>query len=116
MVIRGELSFEGGVANLGGAAVTVRLLDVSQVDAAERTVAEYRILSHPAGADTSHKITFEIASDRISKGQSYTLAAHVDVDRDGKVSIGDYITMESFPVSAESLSSHYVVRVRKVTQ
>lgn len=116
MVIRGELSFEGGVVSLGGAAVYVRLIDVSHADAAARTVAEYKILLLPAGADTSHKLTFELASDRVSKGRSYTLAAHVDLDGDGKMTIGDYITMESFPVSGENLSSYYVLRVRRITQ
>lgn len=116
IVIRGKLSFEGGIVNLGGAAVYVRLIDVSQTDAAARTVAEYKIISLPTGIDTRQEVSFELSVDRLMRGRSYTLAAHVDVDGDGKVSIGDYITMESVPVREENIASRYIVRVRKITQ
>lgn len=113
-VIRGSLYFEGEVVDLVGAAVYVRLTDVSHTDAVAQTVAECTISSLPAGTDTSQELAFELAADRVSKWRSYTLAAHVDLDGDGKTSIGDYITMESFPVSAENLSSHYAIRVRRI--
>jgi uncharacterized lipoprotein YbaY len=115
IAIRGELSFEDKLVSLSGAAVYVRLIDVSLADAAARTVSEYRISSLPAGTNTSHRINFELAADLAGSRGSYTLTAHIDLDRDGKANIGDYITMESFPISVQSPSTYYVVRVRKIT-
>jgi uncharacterized lipoprotein YbaY len=116
IAIRGELSFEDKVVSLSGAAVYVRLIDVSLADAAARTVSEYRISSLPAGTNTSDRINFELAVDLAGSRGSYTLTAHIDLDRDGKASIGDYITMESFPISVQSPSTYYVVRVRRITR
>jgi uncharacterized lipoprotein YbaY len=115
IAIRGELSFQDNTVSLSGAAVYVRLIDVSLADAAARTVSEYQNRSLPDGTNTSHKINFELTADPVDSRGSYTIAAHVDLDGDGKASIGDYITMESFPVSVQSPSAHYVVRVRRIT-
>ena len=90
-------------------------MDVSRADAAASTVSEYRISSLPAGTNTSYKINFELTADVVDSRGSYILAAHVDLDGDGKVSIGDYITKESFPISVQSPSAYYAVRVRRVT-
>jgi len=114
LVIRGELLFEGMPVDLAGAAVYVRLMDVSYADAPARMVSEYHISSLPAGTSTAHKIPFEFEADIVDTKGHYSLAAHIDLDKDGKVSIGDYITMESFPVSVGSPSTFHVVRVRRI--
>lgn len=114
VTIRGELYFEDNIVNLSGAAVYVRIVDVSLADGAAQTVSEYQMASLPVGANTSNKINFELTADPIDSRRSYSVTAHVDLDGDGKPSIGDYITMESFPVSVQSPSTHYVIRVRRI--
>jgi hypothetical protein len=53
-------------------------------------------------------IPFEIIVDIIPVRAYYTIWVHVDVDADGQVSIGDYITMESFPVTATSSADFFL--------
>lgn len=113
-VIRGELRVEGGPADLRGAAIYVRLMDVSHADAAARTVAEYHVDSLPAGSDSTQKIPFEFEADIVDTRRHYVLAAHIDLDGDGRAGVGDYITMESFPLSVGSRTACYVVRVRRI--
>ena len=55
------------------------------------------------------RVTLEI--DRVP--DIGTVWAHVDVDGDGSVSIGDFITMQSYPIPAEG-EGPLTVRVRPV--
>lgn len=115
MLVRGSISFEGEVIGLGGAAVYVRLLDVSCSDAAACIVAEYTIETLPAGTDTSYKLNFELSFSFSHNERSYALSTHVDLDRDRKISVGDYITMENYPVSAENPNYYYEIRVLRIS-
>lgn len=114
VVVRGELHFEDSGVSLAGAKVYVRLLDVSRADAPAHIISEYKIPSLPVGVDTSKSIPFEFKSDLADPRRSYTITAHIDMDGDGRVSAGDYITMENFSVVIDVPSTQHVVRVRKV--
>lgn len=114
MRVRGAISFSGAVTDISGAAVFVRLIDVSRADAEASTISEFRVLSLPRGTDTSKKIPFEFDFVITDLKASYVITAHVDVDRDGEVSVGDYITMQSIPFRAGSLSTFYDVEVRRI--
>lgn len=113
MRIRGELAFEGGPADVAGAAVHVRVEDVSRVDAAAFTVGEWNIPALPHGTTTASVIPFEVPVDSLDARGRYSLRAHVDVDRDGQTSLGDFVTMEEFPVSRKA-TDFYRLRVRRV--
>jgi len=110
-LIRGEVTFEEGPADISGAAVHVRVEDVSRADAASLTVAEWKVPALPAGTTTSSVIPFEVAVESLDARGRYSLRAHVDVDRDGRTSVGDFITMEEFPVPRPDF---YRLRVRRV--
>jgi uncharacterized lipoprotein YbaY len=112
-VIRGELFFQSGAADLSGATASVRLLDVSRADAASRVLAETRV-AVPHGATTDHPLAFALDAVDLDPQRSYTLAAHVDCDGDGAIGPGDYITMEHVPVEAGSMSGLVRVPLRRV--
>jgi uncharacterized lipoprotein YbaY len=115
VLIKGLIYFGGGVIEVGGASVYVRLLDVSRADAASSTIAEYRIARLPEGTKTSETISFEIEAEVPDPRASLILAAHLDMDGNEQVSVGDYITMESFPVSPKALSDKYTIKLRRVS-
>lgn len=114
MTIYGEILFAGEMENVGGAAVHVYLEDVSRLDAASLLISEYHIESLPASSNTSERIPFELEAMSNGRKTSCSIRVHVDIDRDGKVSAGDYITMESFPVLDFESPGHHTVKVRKV--
>ena len=57
-------------------------------------------------------IPLTLTTDSVPRGA--TLWVHVDVDEDGRVSEGDFITMESYPLDARAEQS-IAIRVRRVT-
>ena len=113
VLIRGELTFDGAPVDLSGASVKVRVDDVSRMDAESIPLVEHAVKSLPSGATTASAIPFELRAGGLRADARYTLRAHVDMDRDGQISVGDFITMEDFPVSAGTIGYHRV-RVRRV--
>ena len=91
-----------------GTPLRVEIRDTSYADAAARLVAS-QTTTVPA---TGQPITVSIKLDRVPDG--CTVWAHADVDGDGRVSSGDFITMESFPVQTSGSEQRTTIRIRKV--
>lgn len=96
--ITGELTFEGAPVDLTGAAVLVRVDDVSRADAASSPIAEFRIEALPEGTTTATPIAFALTAELPDDRAQYALWARVDLDRDGQTSVGDFLTMETVSV------------------
>lgn len=105
--------FEDGGDDLTGAAVRVLIEDVSRAGAASLLVGQWSESALPAGTTTAQTISFEIQVGSLDPRARYSLRAHVDVDRDGQTSLGDFITMETYPVSSDGPPFHRL-RVRRV--
>ena len=114
--IQGDITFEGGQIDISSADVYIRLQDVSRVDAASVTIAEQRVESLPQGTNTSNTIPFELIADIKNNRGSLIIAAHVDLSKDRKISVGDYITMQSYSILIGSPCTYYSVKVRRVNR
>lgn len=77
--------------------VRVQLRDTSLVDAPAVVLHEVRT-SVRSGSAVIASAQFEV----VDVPAHVTVWAHVDVDGDGKVSKGDYVTTRSYPVRAGS--------------
>lgn len=108
MVVVVEIVTEGHERPAKGAPVRVEIRDVGLADAAAVTVGKARgvVAQHPE----------QLASVKVrvpALPRHTTVWVHVDVDRDGRVSTGDFITMQSFPVPPGP-TPHVRVSVRRV--
>jgi uncharacterized lipoprotein YbaY len=88
----------------------VRLLNTSLADAASAAVAE-QVIDH---ISTGEKAAFILEPNSIDERDSYTVSVLVDLDGDGKVSKGDYISMQSYPVLTYGYPNELTVEVKKV--
>lgn len=113
-LVSGEIVFGKEARSFSRAIVNVRLEDVSYVDAPSKTVAEqvFPCVSYRAGSQV--KLAFDLRGDMPDERASYGVRVHVDVDGDGQVSRGDYISTESHPVLTFGFPNQVVVRVREV--
>jgi len=114
LLIEGEVNLEEVATPISGANVSVRLEDVSLADASSKVVAEVIIDDVSIDAGRYRQIPFALRIPRLEERARYTLAAHVDTNRTHTVTDGDYITMESVPVSTSQARGRYEVRVRLV--
>src|SRR5688572_13174057 len=93
-----------------GSPLKLEVRDTSTQDVAAIVLKQVQASVPKADRTTAVTVTLEVAT--VPDGT--TVWAHIDVDRDGRVSKGDFVTVESYPVSpapTQSLS----VRVKKVT-
>ena|SRR5215216_3873429 len=113
-LIIGKILFSGDVEPFTDAVVYVRLEDASRLDAPSKLVAQQVLerVSYRPGCNTG--LEFTIYGDPPEKRSGYIVRAHVDVDKDGEVSIGDYVTEETYPVLASSHPDYVTLNVRKV--
>jgi uncharacterized lipoprotein YbaY len=114
-LVSGEILLGSDVRSFSGATVYVRLEDVSHADAAATLVAEQVLRGVSHRARRAERLAFQLPGKSPGGQASYSLRVHVDVDGDGQISPGDYITMESYPVLTHGYPSSVSVRVHRVT-
>jgi uncharacterized lipoprotein YbaY len=108
----GNVVFGADAQQVRDATVYVRLEEVSRADAPSRIVAEQvlRGVTYEPGQPLQFELRGTVPADRAS----YRLRVHVDVDGDGQVSRGDYVSTESIPVTPSTAHLPLQVRVHRV--
>ena len=111
ILVEGEIHFVDVTSSIPDAPVYVRLLDVSLADAPSKVIAEEVIHNITIEVKSPRSVAFSIPTPGLDENAMYVLTVHVDVGRSGAISSGDYITMESFPVSPNDAPAYMNVRV-----
>jgi hypothetical protein len=113
-LVIGSITLGPEVREFDGVTVYVRLEDVSRADAGATPIAEQVLkdVSHRAGAEKS--LDFALYGAPPVQGADYNVSVHVDVDGDGEISRGDYITVESYPVLTHGTPECVRVRLEEV--
>ena len=77
----------------------VQVEKIGEIDAPAVVVAQKRLrgISHRPGEAFVYRT--EMLLDAAESGMSYDVTAHIDLDHDGSVGRGDWITMQSYPLS-----------------
>lgn len=110
-LVSGEISFEETSKPVSNATIYIRLEDVSRADAASTLITEEVLQDVSLLGD---RLKFNLYGEISDAKADYNVQVHVDIDGDGQVSQGDYITMESYPVLTWGHPSQVSVRVREV--
>jgi uncharacterized lipoprotein YbaY len=115
-LVEGEILLGPSERSFTGATVYVRLQDVSYADAPSSVVAEQVISDVSYEAGTDHTLRFALYGDGDApddKGR-YVVTVHVDLQGQGQINRGDYLSMESYPVLTHGNPNQLLVRVREV--
>ena len=112
-LVEGEVVFDGEVRAFAGARAYVRLEDVTRADGPAGVVAE-QVLEVSAAGGRVVPLSFALTGVVADARASYSVRVHVDVDGDGRVSPGDYVTMQSYPAVTRGHPSRVTVRVHLV--
>jgi len=121
-IVTGHIVLDENVKSFSGATVYVSLEDVTMQDTGSKLITQqvikdvsYYYSDYDDIACNQKKIGFELFSDITDFRGLYSIRVHIDVDNNGKISLGDYISMESCPVITYGYPKNDVyVHVRQI--
>src|SRR5262245_36046387 len=113
-VVRCVIVLDQNAPSFGAATLFVRIDDVTLADAPSAPLAQARLdrLAHRQGSASRWAIQLDGAARQPQ--HRYSIWAHLDIDGDGQIGRGDYITMESYPVLTFGHPAEATVRLRPV--
>lgn len=106
VLVRGVLQLDPAAPPFQGARAIVRLQDTTYADAPARPLAEQVLegVRHDRGA--SEELPFALRGPSPpAETRDASVSAHVDVDGDGRISPGDLVSQQSYPVSLARAAS-----------
>jgi hypothetical protein len=112
--VRGTLALPVAAESLRTARIRFRVEDVSRLDDRARVLGELMLDGISASQVSGDRLVFEVAIAEPEERARLALRVHLDVDRDGAVSPGDYVTTEHVPVRPGGDAVEVLVQVRRV--
>jgi uncharacterized lipoprotein YbaY len=113
-LVKGKITFEEDAPAFTGATMYVRLENITVADIASEVVADYVERDVAFDPKTAKDLLFAIDGKAPDPRASYAVRAHIDVDGDGEVSQGDFISMQSYPVITFGHPREVSILVRQV--
>lgn len=113
-LVKGTVTFEDDAPPFTGATMYVSVENTSVADIASEVVADYVERDVAFVPKTAKVLLFEIAAEVPDPRASYSVKVHIDIDGDGEVSLGDFISMQSYPVITGGHPTEISILVRQV--
>lgn len=114
-VVKGIIVFDEYVKPFSGSTVHICLEEVSLQDAPSRRIAEQVIRNVSYNKIDIKKIEFVIHGQvALDVHATYSIRVHGDVDNDGKISKGDLITVQSYPVLTHGYPDNILITLKEV--
>lgn len=113
-LLRGEVVFEEGAHSFTDATLRVSLLDTSLADAPSKTVLSQVVKNVSYDSEHPQKLTFALSGAVPDEDAQYTVRVHLDLNGDGRISRGDYINMQSYPVLTRGRPNVVSVQVKRL--
>ena len=113
-LVKGEIVFDEMPNLPPGTVIRVTLRDTSMADAAAEVVTEQILKGAAQAANERGRVSFALPVEAHDARATYTLSAHVDVSGDGLFHKGDYINMQSYPVTTAKLPDNISIKVKQI--
>lgn len=113
-LVKGEIRFEGEVPSFSGATMYVYLENITVADMVSEMVAKYVEQDVAFGPKAAKVLSFSIAGKDPDTRASYVVRVHIDIDGDGQVSQGDFISTQSYPVITFGHPQEVLILVREI--
>ena len=114
VLLRGEIVFDHNVPGLEKAAMHIFLEDTSLADDSAQVIVHEVIGNITPAMAGAGRVPFVLYGEIPDKRAHYTVRVHINMERVGKISHGDYINTESYPVLTRGHSDQVIVHVKPV--
>jgi len=114
VLLRGQIVFDESTPSFTGATLYVYLQDTSLADADAVNVAQQVTRGVSYDERARNAVPFVVGGVVPDERAHYTVMVLVDLDGDGRVSHGDFINVESYPVLTWGRAREVSIRVERV--
>lgn len=114
LLAQGEITFEEEAPSFTGATMYVRLENITIADIAAEVVAATVVGDIAFDPKTNKALPFAIIGTVLDPQASYTVRVHIDLDGDGIVGQGDFISTQSYPVITFGYPREVLISVQQV--
>ena len=112
--VRGEIVLPETPVPAGSADVAVYVEDISRADAPATVIGQQIQKGVAARPGARIPFTIEIPAKLIQDKSLYSIRAHIDVSGSGDVTVGDFVSTETYPVLSRGHGASATVKVRRV--
>jgi len=113
-LVRGRVVFDESVESFTGATLYVFLEDTTYADESAEKIAEQVIKDVAYDKQARNSFPFALKGAIPNERAHYSVRVLVDVDGDGRVSRGDFVNIESYPVLTWGHPNEVTIRVKRV--
>ncbi len=113
-LLYGEIVFDEGVPSFAKASVHIYLEDTTLADASAKVVLHHVVANVTADMVRNGRMPFALHGTIPDIRARHTVRIFVDVDGDGRIGHGDYVSTASYPVLSRGYPDRVVIRVRRV--
>jgi uncharacterized lipoprotein YbaY len=114
VLVEGDIEFEDLASQVLGATIYVRVEDVSRADAPSLCLSEQVIQDVTLTEPGRPMVPFSIQASINDPHGQYVVSAHVDLNGNGVVESGDYVTTQSYPIPTSGGTGRMLITVRRV--
>jgi uncharacterized lipoprotein YbaY len=115
ILVRGRVLFQNIRTALPREATAyIRLDDTSELDVPSKTVAQVVLRDFARFVNERKPLLFVLYGTKPPENRSYSVDVLIDLDGDGRVSKGDFITMQNYPVRSFDPPTEIQIEVKEV--
>lgn len=114
LCIQGEIYLTQDLDSFTNAIATVSLEEVSRIDAPSTTIATQVILHVQHQRGMEQRVPFILEVGAIDPRLRYSMRAHISLQGSEQIHVGDYVTVQSYPVQIAGDSQPISIAVRRV--
>jgi putative lipoprotein len=113
--VRGVLELPPGERPTDLVRVSLRIEDISRVDAASIVLASVDFeATLPLEGDAPMPFELPVDSEQLEDGHTYVIRGHVDVSGSGQVEPGDYLTTQLHPVLTQGAGDEVRLGLQRI--
>ena len=113
-LVRGHVVFDESVESFTGATLYVSVEDTTYADESAVKIAEQVIKDAAYDKQARNSFPFALNGTISNERAHYSVRVLVDLNGDGRVSRGDFVNVESYPVLTWGHSNEVTIRVKRV--
>ncbi|TXH20831.1 MAG: hypothetical protein E6Q95_04935 [Chitinophagaceae bacterium] len=114
-IIKGEIIFDNDIKPIIDATLYVMIENVTYLDEKAELIKLYTKKNIHYNINTDDNLQFILTLKNLNHHDSYNLRVHIDIDNNNTINIGDYITVQSYPLQTSIPIQKLSIQIKQIS-